>query len=196
LFCAKCGKELPVGAIVCPYCATPVPGAAVPPPSAPPTAGVSGFDTLTKDQKAQDYWFKRVFAFAIDAVIVFVPLVILTGLVAVFFLALGYGIFNAWAIFVGGWVTLFWAAVFILYNATMESNQGASIGKGVFNLKVVSKSGSNPSFEDALVRNISKIYWLLLILDVIVGLALSKDYKQKYSDTFLGTSVVPKMATI
>lgn len=29
-FCAKCGKELPTGAIVCPFCGTPVPGAAQP----------------------------------------------------------------------------------------------------------------------------------------------------------------------
>jgi len=72
----------------------------------------------------------------------------------------------------------------------MESSSGASIGKGVFQLKVVSKSGTKPTFGDAFVRNLSKIYWLLLILDVIVGLAVSKEYNQKYSDHFLGTSVV------
>jgi len=55
---------------------------------------------------------------------------------------------------------------------------------------VVSKSGTKPTFGDAFVRNLSKIYWLLLILDVIVGLAVSKEYNQKYSDHFLGTSVV------
>jgi len=188
MFCAKCGKELPAGAIVCPYCATPVPGASSAPPPSAPSAPLSGFDTLTKDSKAQGYWLDRVIAFIIDAVIVFVPLAILTAIVAVFYFTLG--LFAPFALFVGGWVTFLWTIIFILYNVSMESSSGASIGKGIFHLKVVSKSGTKPTFGDAFVRNLSKIYWLLLILDVIVGLAVSKEYNQKYSDHFLGTSVV------
>jgi hypothetical protein len=40
------------------------------------------------------------------------------------------------------------------------------------------------------LRNISKIYWLLLLLDTVVGLATSKNYTQKFSDRFAGTEVV------
>jgi hypothetical protein len=40
------------------------------------------------------------------------------------------------------------------------------------------------------VRNISKVYWLLLLLDVVVGLATPKQYTQKFSDKLVGTSVV------
>jgi hypothetical protein len=61
LFCAKCGKELPTGAIVCPFCGTPVPGAQAatnqqaggtgqtPPPAAPPMAEAkaAGFQMST-----------------------------------------------------------------------------------------------------------------------------------------------------
>lgn len=57
-------------------------------------------------------------------------------------------------------------------------------------LKVVGPKGGNPTFVQSLVRNISKIYWILLLLDVIVGLATSKQYNQKYSDKLVGTSVV------
>ncbi|MGD0477937.1 MAG: hypothetical protein ABSB29_07210 [Nitrososphaerales archaeon] len=47
---------------------------------------------------------------------------------------------------------------------------------------------------EALVRNVSKLYWLLLILDIIVGLAVSKGYTQKYTDKLMGTSVVDAQA--
>jgi len=33
-------------------------------------------------------------------------------------------------------------------------------------------------------------YWLKRAVDVVVGLAVSKHYTQKYADTFAGTSVV------
>jgi hypothetical protein len=58
LFCAKCGKELPAGAIVCPFCGTPVSGATsqqssgagqMPPPSMSSTteAKAAGFHMAT-----------------------------------------------------------------------------------------------------------------------------------------------------
>jgi len=37
---------------------------------------------------------------------------------------------------------------------------------------------------------VSKIYWVLLPLDVILGLALEAGYTKKLSDTYLGTSVI------
>ena len=60
----------------------------------------------------------------------------------------------------------------------------------------MSKTGGNPSFGEAFVRNISKIYWLLRLLAVIVGLAITKGYKQKYSDHLMGTTVSRPLATI
>jgi hypothetical protein len=57
---------------------------------------------------------------------------------------------------------------------------------------VVSKKGSNPTFGEAFIRSISKIYLLLLLLDVIVGLAITKDYHEKYSDRLAGTKVVKR----
>ena len=166
----------------------------MPPPSAPAApAGVSGFDALTKDQKAQDYWFRRLIAYVIDVILVYVPLYIIFLLVAVPFLFIGG--FGFYALFFGSYIFL-WGIIFILYNAFMESTSGQSFGKSFLNLKVVSKSGANPSFVDAFIRNLSKIYWLLLVLDVIVGLAVSKEYSQKWTDTFLGTRVVSKTQTI
>ena len=180
MFCAKCGKELPEGATFCPGCGAPVGGAA-------PSTPVSGFDTLTKDQKAQEYWVERLVAIVIDYVIVYIVLGIITLLVSIpALLTGGLGFFGA----VFGGLAFLWGLVFVLYNALMEVSSGASIGKKIFHLKVTSKAGANPTFAESFVRNISKIYWLLLLLDVVVGLAITKDYHQKYTDHIMGTTVV------
>ena len=127
-------------------------------------------------------------ALIVDALIVFIPLAILTVIFAVFVAISGLTPFG---ILVGGVVSIVWYLIFILYNMVMESTYGASFGKRFFRLKVVSKTGSNPNLGETFIRNLSKIYWLLLLLDVIVGLAVSKGYQQKYSDKFMGTSVIP-----
>jgi uncharacterized RDD family membrane protein YckC len=142
---------------------------------------------LTKDQKAQEYWVQRLVAIIIDVIIVYIVLLIITALVAIpAFLTGGLGLFGA----IFGGLALLWGLIFVLYNAAMETSSGASIGKRIFHLKVISRSGSNPTFGQAFIRNISKIYWLLLLLDVVVGLALSHGYQEKYSDHFIGTKVV------
>ena len=149
---------------------------------------MSGIDALMKDSTAQHYWLNRLLALIVDALIVFVPLAILTVIIAIF---VAIGGLTPFGIIVGGFVSIVWYLLFILYNMVLESLYGASFGKRFFHLKVVSKSGSNPSLGEAFIRNLSKIYWLLLLLDVIVGLAVTKGYQQKYSDKFMGTSVVP-----
>lgn len=187
-FCANCGKELPVGAIVCPYCGTPVPGAQAAPQAQTQAAGsgsVSGFDTLTKDQGAQDYWIRRVIAFIVDSIIVYVPLAIIAFFVAFSFFLGGFGYYGLFF----GTLAFLWGFIFILYNIVMEVSSGASFGKRFLNLKVVGKSGQNPIAGESFIRNISKIHLLLLLLDVILGLAVSKGYNQKWTDKFAGTTI-------
>jgi len=182
LFCPKCGKPVPDGAAFCPSCGAPLQASA----SAAPSGSVSGFETLTKDQKAQEYWLWRFVSFVIDAIIVYLVLGILTALIALPALFTGgVGFFGL----VFGGIAFLWGIIFVLYFAVLESTRGKSIGKGIFHLKVISKTGSNPTLGEALVRNVSKIYWLLLLLDVIIGLALSKDYQEKYTDHLMGTKV-------
>ena len=173
-----------MGAAFCPSCGAQVQSGA---PSTPPAAPLSGMDSLTKDQKAQEYWVWRLVAFVVDAVIVYLVLAILTALIAL--PALLTGSFGFFGVVLGG-IAVLWGIIFVLYFAVMESSSGASIGKRLFNLKVVSKTNSNPNLGEAFVRNISKIYWLLLLLDVIVGLATSTGYQEKYTDRVMGTKVV------
>ncbi len=193
MFCPKCGKEVPEGATFCPSCGAPIQAAA---PGAAPSqttqaqAPVSGIDTLTKDSAAQSYWLNRFLALIVDAVIVFVPLLIITVIFAIFVAVAGFG-FTPFGIIFGGAISVLWFFIFVLYNMAMESAAGASFGKRIFHLKVISRTGSNPTLGESFIRNLSKIYWLLLLLDVVVGLAVSKGYQQKYSDKFVGTSVIP-----
>ncbi len=178
MFCQSCGKEMPDGAAYCPGCGAQASASS----GASPTS--RGFDALTKDRKAQEYWFERLLAYVVDAIIVFVALAIVGAIVAFPLFFAGVSVrsaFGPYAI-VGG-------LIFVLYFALMESSSGATFGKRLFHLKVVSKSGSNPTLGEAFVRNLSKFYPLLLLLDVIAGLALSKGYQQRFSDHFLGTSV-------
>ena len=192
-FCSKCGKELPEGATFCPACGTPVQAtASAGAPSAAPAAPVSGIDALMKDSKAQEYWFRRLIALIIDGIIIGIVVVIIFALIAAMvalpaYFAYGYAPLS---ILFGG-VTIVVGILLILYFPLAETTRGATIGKSVMHLKVVGKNGGNPNFVEAFVRNISKIYWLLLLLDVIVGLATQKGYQQKYSDHIMGTSVVP-----
>ena len=183
MFCPKCGKPVPDGAAFCPSCGAPLQAGASGAPSGP----VSGFETITKDQKAQEYWAWRLVAFIVDAIIVGLVLAILTALIAL--PALFTGGIGFFSFFFGG-IAFLWGIIFVLYFAVMESTSGASLGKKLLGLKVVSKTGSNPTLGEAFVRDISKIYWLLLLLDVIVGLAVSKGYQEKYSDHLMGTKVV------
>jgi uncharacterized RDD family membrane protein YckC len=183
VFCSKCGKELPEGAIFCPNCGASVQASATASAPSPP---ISGFETLTKDQKAQQHWILRLIAFIIDAVIVYLILAVLTFLVALPALFTGgLGIFAA---FFGG-VSIVWGIIFVLYFAFAESTYGASIGKHVLGLKVVSKTNTKPNFAEAFIRSLSKIYWILLLLDVVIGLAISRGYQQKLSDYYMGTTV-------
>jgi len=153
---------------------------------------MSGVDSLMKDSNVQSYWFKRLIALIIDGVIIGVVVVVIFALIAVMVALPGYFAYGyAPLSFLFGGVTLVVGILLILYFPIAEVTRGATIGKSVMKLKVVGKSGGNPDFVEAFVRNISKIYWLLLLLDVIVGLATQKGYQQKYSDHIMGTSVVP-----
>lgn len=180
-FCAKCGKEVPEGATFCPACGAPVGGAA-----AAPSAPVSGMDSLMKEQKAQEHWIRRLVALVIDVVIVAVVVGIIAAIGFASVLLTG-GVLGT--IFFGGFAIVA-GVILIFYFPILESIRGATFGKQIMGLKVVSKTGSKPTFGEAFIRNVSKIYWVLLLLDVIVGLAVSKGYSQKYTDHLMGTSVV------
>jgi uncharacterized RDD family membrane protein YckC len=149
-------------------------------------------DTLMKDSAAQSYWVKRLVALIIDGIIIAVALGIIFAIIAVMVVlpAFVFGGYAPLAFLFSGF-TIIVGIILILYFPAMESVYGATFGKRFMGLKVVSKTGGHPTFVEAFIRNVSKIHWLLLLLDVIIGLATTKGYQQKFSDHWVGTSVVP-----
>ncbi|HUI00722.1 MAG TPA: RDD family protein [Nitrososphaerales archaeon] len=181
-FCSNCAAPLQPGTAFCPKCGAPVAQA-----SGPAGAPLSGIDSLIREPGAQSYWLRRLFAFVIDAIIVVVVLA-----VAAVFVAIPTFVFSGTAgltsLFAGVFPVLAGVILF-LYFIVAEVTRGATVGKSAMHLKVVGPKGGNPTLVESLVRNISKIYWILLLLDVVLGLATSKQYTQKLSDKFVGTSV-------
>jgi uncharacterized RDD family membrane protein YckC len=79
----------------------------------------------------------------------------------------------------------------LIYFPFMEVSSGATIGKKVMGLQVQMVGGGKITFDKALIRNISKIYWLFLLLDWIIGIVTpGPDPRQKYMDRVAGTTVV------
>lgn len=194
-YCSKCGAEIPEGARFCPKCGTAVspPGVEVPPA---PIRAKTGIDLIGTDKLLQEHWIKRVIAIIIDNIIlaiavsilwiiISIPVLILTGTTYPWF-----GI--PWFASLGGWLFGFPFAVgalSLLYFSFAESIYGQTIGKRLMGFRVATVDGRVPNLGRALMRNISKIHWVLLLLDVIVGLATPGDPHQKYSDRIAGTTV-------
>ena len=65
---------------------------------------------------------------------------------------------------------IFLLPVFIIfYFVLLEKNKGTTIGKDILDLKVVSEDGTNISYKQAIIRNLSKLYWIPIILDFIIA---------------------------
>lgn len=63
----------------------------------------------------------------------------------------------------------------MIYFVGTEKLFGATIGKAILNLQVKSKNGANISWLQAIMRNITKIYWIPIIFDWFFGKLLKSD---------------------
>jgi uncharacterized RDD family membrane protein YckC len=149
---------------------------------------LSGVDVVLKETEAQSHWIRRIIAFLVDAIIVYVVIGILAVLFSIPFLLASGPL--ALGVVLAGTFSFVAGVLLVLYFTFAEAYTGATFGKRIFGLKVVAAGGKYPTVGQSIIRNISKIYWLLLLLDVIVGLATTKRYTQKFSDRFAGTEVV------
>jgi uncharacterized RDD family membrane protein YckC len=175
IYCSKCGEELPEGAKFCAKCGTPVKL------EARAETVVARFE---RDPYLQDHWIKRLIAYIIDSIIVGAAAAILFG-IALFpvFIVNPFSFVNVFSFpFAMG-------LLYILYFPIAETVYGATLGKRLMGLRVVTKTGGKPSFEKAFIRNITKIHQVLLLLDLIGGLITSTDLHQKYTDRIANTTV-------
>ena len=150
----------------------------------------TGFDRLKDDKALQDHWVKRVIAYVVDVAIVSVAvyfLLLVTALpvlLAVFF-GQTFPFAWFWGFWLGGIAPLIVLAYFVIAEALFER----TIGKELMGLRVARLDGKRVDLWSSLVRNISKIAFILLVLDVAVGLGTHGDGRQKYSDRYIGTTV-------
>lgn len=196
-YCAECGRQIPDDALLCPYCGTRVSGKgaeekevkSLTAPFAVPSK--SGLDALTKDQKVQQYWGRRLLAYIIDAIMLSVVAWVLASIVGFFTYGFSYGFYQPYPWFFGPF-PLLWGVVSILYFVFMDFRYAGTIGKSLMSLKVTTDDGQAPTMDKAFLRNISKIHGALLFLDLIAGLLTQTDYRKKFTDKFAKTLVVPK----
>ncbi|MDD5178523.1 MAG: RDD family protein [Candidatus Nanoarchaeia archaeon] len=80
------------------------------------------------------------------------------------------------------------ALLTVIYFAVFEFYFEQTIGKLIFKIKVISRTGK-PSFMQIFNRNISKISFIVLILDCLY---LFKKTGQRYLDKLTNTMVVNK----
>ena len=152
----------------------------------------TGFEKLRTDTQLQNHWMRRLIAAVIDALIAGIVSWIFTLILSLPFwiagIPWGWGVTSS---IIGG-------VIWFLYASLTESSMGWTMGKQVVNLKVRTVEGRIPTLDVALIRNISKAFWPLYLLDVIVGLATLGEPTQKYTDRIAGTivvSVTPTTAT-
>jgi uncharacterized RDD family membrane protein YckC len=169
-YCTRCRKETPESSEFCLNCKV----------SVKYGDGLSGTaaERILSEGELQQHWVKRGIAILIDSIIVGIATAILGFLTDV------SGIFNWLALpFVMG-------LLYVLYFTITESIYGYTMGKRLVNLKVMKANGEKPTLDSAFVRNISKIHFLVLLLDTLGGFFTSKDTHQRYVDQIANTTVV------
>jgi len=155
------------------------------------SSGLTGFERLKDDKALQDHWARRVLAFIIDVAII--------SAIA-YSLLLAGSIYALPAIFFGqtfplAWFWGFWAfggiapLIIMAYFVLAETSFERTIGKELMGLRVARLDGKGVDLWSSLARNISKIAFILLVLDVAVGFGTHGDGRQKYSDRYVGTIV-------
>jgi len=152
--------------------------------------------TGSSSQFDMNHWLLRLLAFIIDSIIIGIPAWIIYAFVISAFLwpstYLGYGYWYGGAPWWGYLLLFFVIGILqLFYFAILDTAWGATVGKRVLGLKVQMVNGSKVTFDKAFLRNISKIFWLFLLLDWILGVATpGHDQRQKYTDRIAGTTLV------
>lgn len=137
------------------------------------------------------HWIYRLIALIIDSIITGIigGIIYTILLIPVIISGAVFGIVPWW-----GSTLLFpfiYGIILVIYSAILETSwNGMTIGKKLLGLQVQTTSGGKVTFDKAFLRNISKIYWLLLFLDWLIGIVSTGNKMQKYTDRMAGTVVV------
>lgn len=139
------------------------------------------------DQFDFTHWLIRLIAYIIDSIIIAIPVAI------IWFIALAATIFaSPFLVIYGAWLVLplLFGIIQMLYFIFLDVYWGATIGKRLMGLQVQMINGGRISLGKSFIRNVSKIYWLFLFLDWLIGVVTTGDKRQKYTDRIASTIVI------
>jgi uncharacterized RDD family membrane protein YckC len=111
---------------------------------------------------------KRIIAYLID----FFVISALMWIVSYFLFAI-LGPSNVYSVY--QYLPYVVAVLVFVYFVVFEKVAGATLGKALMNLQVKSRNGANITWPQAIVRNLSKIYWFPVIFDWLIGRFLRTD---------------------
>ncbi|MGD0159541.1 MAG: RDD family protein [Candidatus Bathyarchaeia archaeon] len=150
--------------------------------------------TGSSSQLDMNHWLLRLVAFIIDSIIIGIVAGVIYAILIIF-VVLGGGLFFVWGpILLLGFLL---GILELFYFMFMDAYYGGTLGKKILGLRVQMVDGSKVTFEKAFIRNISKIYWLFLLIDWLLGIVTpGKDQRQKYTDRIAGTTVVSVKQTV
>jgi uncharacterized RDD family membrane protein YckC len=133
------------------------------------------------------HWLIRLIAFIIDGIILGIVVAIISAVFAIASIFTGGFNLLGWDFLTSSFI---WGVLLVLYFAILDFYWGATIGKRLLSIQVRTVTGGKVPFDKALIRNISKIFWPLLILDWIVGIVTPGDKRQKFLDRTVGVTFV------
>lgn len=109
-----------------------------------------------------EHFTSRLKAFIIDAIIVTLFVALIDNILYIILSTVKNQILLAW------YPTIVLALVTILYFTIFEAKTNKTLGKKVTHLYVSDEEGYM-SYPKAFLRNITKIFWIPLIFDIILG---------------------------
>jgi len=149
---------------------------------------MDGVEALIGDFRFQSLWALRLFAYFLDLVFVGV-LSFLLSVFAFIPLLVGSLFGNNWS-WQGVWaLPLYLGLAQIVYSVVLELLYGATFGKQILGLMVLSDKGGRPGLFGVVLRNLSKAHWVLLLIDFMAGVFPSHVPRDKYLDKLSGTYV-------
>ena len=128
----------------------------------------------------ENLWRKRFIALLIDIIVILLIVWVLSAFIYPLIAMVDmYEILNYWLILT--------VLIIMGYFTYLEGKFGTTLGKNIIRIKVVADNG-DMNYRKAFLRNLSKILWFPLIVDIIAGYATGNS-KIRYLDKIAGTNV-------
>ena len=83
-------------------------------------------------------------------------------------------------------------SIIFIYFVIFEGYFGYTPGKWIFDLKVLKADGRKDQLQDALIRNIPKLFILAIMVDALILMIFSGKDRQRLFDKIAGTIVIER----